>query len=87
MLVAYGLDRIAPLGVRRLAAAADGADAFELRCQLREHLVGYLRDHHPYALPRLPVAPAPGSSRDAGAVADVPPSAQEPPARPGTPGA
>ncbi|MBD0671820.1 mechanosensitive ion channel family protein [Streptomyces sp. CBMA156] len=47
--------------VRVLATAANGADAFELRCQLREHLVGYLRDEHPYALPRLPVAPAPGT--------------------------
>ncbi|MFJ9457803.1 mechanosensitive ion channel family protein [Kitasatospora sp. NPDC101447] len=46
--------------VRVLATAANGADAFELRCELREHLVGFLRDHHPYALPRLPVAQAPG---------------------------
>ncbi|MEU9042940.1 MULTISPECIES: mechanosensitive ion channel family protein [unclassified Kitasatospora] len=46
--------------VRVLATAANGADAFELRCELREHLVGFLRDHHPYALPRLSVAQAPG---------------------------
>ncbi|MFD5465850.1 mechanosensitive ion channel family protein [Kitasatospora sp. NPDC127059] len=45
--------------VRVLATAADGSDAFELRCRLREHLIGYLRDQHPYALPRLPVAEAP----------------------------
>ncbi|MFH9352470.1 mechanosensitive ion channel family protein [Kitasatospora sp. NPDC017646] len=47
--------------VRVLATAANGSDAFELRCRLREHLIGYLRDQHPYALPRIPVAEAPGA--------------------------
>ncbi|PYC69147.1 mechanosensitive ion channel protein [Streptomyces tateyamensis] len=42
--------------VRALATAADGADAFELRCQLREHLIGYLCENHPDALPRVTVA-------------------------------
>ncbi|MFJ8623520.1 mechanosensitive ion channel family protein [Kitasatospora sp. NPDC093550] len=51
--------------VRVLATAANGADAFELRCELREHLVGFLRDHHPYALPRLSVTQAPGQHPDA----------------------
>ncbi|MGW1176994.1 mechanosensitive ion channel family protein [Kitasatospora sp. NPDC002543] len=68
--------------VRVLATAADGADAFELRCQLREHLIGYLRDHHPYALPRLPVAPAPGSHPDTGAFPDTGAVTDQPPAPP-----
>ncbi|HJD84672.1 mechanosensitive ion channel domain-containing protein [Kitasatospora aureofaciens] len=45
--------------VRVLATAANGSDAFELRCRLREHLIDYLREEHPYALPRIPVAEAP----------------------------
>ncbi|MFC8719337.1 mechanosensitive ion channel family protein [Kitasatospora sp. NPDC057198] len=48
------------LVVRALATAANAGDAFELRCDLREHLVGFLREHHPYALPRIAVATAPG---------------------------
>jgi small-conductance mechanosensitive channel len=34
------------------ASAADGASAWDLRCDLREGLIGYLRDHHPQWLPR-----------------------------------
>ncbi|MEU8154532.1 mechanosensitive ion channel domain-containing protein [Micromonospora sp. NPDC048986] len=34
------------------ASAADGASAWDLRCDLREGLVSYLRDHHPQWLPR-----------------------------------
>ncbi|WP_328653315.1 mechanosensitive ion channel family protein [Micromonospora sp. NBC_00330] len=34
------------------ASAADGASAWDLRCDLREGLVRYLRDHHPQWLPR-----------------------------------
>ncbi|TQJ21359.1 small-conductance mechanosensitive channel [Micromonospora sp. A202] len=34
------------------ASAADGASAWDLRCDLREGLVAYLRDHHPQWLPR-----------------------------------
>ncbi|MEV4119694.1 mechanosensitive ion channel domain-containing protein [Micromonospora sp. NPDC049645] len=34
------------------ASAADGASAWDLRCDLREGLVGYLRDHQPQWLPR-----------------------------------
>ncbi|WP_405359422.1 mechanosensitive ion channel family protein [Kitasatospora sp. NBC_00085] len=50
--------------VRALMTAADADDAFELRCQVREHLLAYLVERHPAALPRLPVAPAPGSGND-----------------------
>ncbi|TYB95068.1 mechanosensitive ion channel [Micromonospora sp. WP24] len=34
------------------ASAADGASAWDLRCDLREGLVRYLRDQHPQWLPR-----------------------------------
>ncbi|MGC4835103.1 mechanosensitive ion channel family protein [Micromonospora vinacea] len=34
------------------ASAADGASAWDLRCDLREGLVGYLRECHPQWLPR-----------------------------------
>ncbi|WP_051466492.1 mechanosensitive ion channel family protein [Actinomadura oligospora] len=39
--------------MRALMSAADSASAWDLRCDVREHLIGYLRDHHPEALPRL----------------------------------
>ncbi|MFD5087181.1 mechanosensitive ion channel family protein [Kitasatospora sp. NPDC058406] len=42
--------------VRALMTAADADRAFELRCAVREHLVAFLRDRHPYALPRVTVA-------------------------------
>ncbi|SBT67267.1 Small-conductance mechanosensitive channel [Micromonospora sediminicola] len=34
------------------ASAADGPSAWDLRCDVREGLIGYLRDHHPEWLPR-----------------------------------
>ncbi|MGW6913335.1 mechanosensitive ion channel family protein [Kitasatospora sp. NPDC054939] len=67
--------------VRALATAANAEDAFELRCQLREHLVGYLRDHHAYALPRVSVDWQPGSGRPTGP-ADRPREHVERPDRP-----
>ncbi|MCP2341198.1 mechanosensitive ion channel family protein [Actinomadura rupiterrae] len=39
--------------MRALMSAADSASAWDLRCDAREHLVRYLRDHHPEALPRF----------------------------------
>ncbi len=38
--------------VRPLVSAADGSKLWDLRCAVREHLVGWLREHHPHALPR-----------------------------------
>ncbi|MFE0461589.1 mechanosensitive ion channel family protein [Kitasatospora sp. NPDC058965] len=52
------------LVVRVLATAANGSDAFELRCQLREHLIGYLCEQHPDALPRVAVMEVPGPRAD-----------------------
>jgi small-conductance mechanosensitive channel len=45
--------------IRALATAKDSADAFVLRCALREILLDWLRREHPYALPRINTAPAP----------------------------
>ncbi|MQY08490.1 mechanosensitive ion channel family protein [Actinomadura macrotermitis] len=39
--------------LRALMSAPDSASAWDLRCDIREHLVGYIRDHYPQALPRL----------------------------------
>jgi small-conductance mechanosensitive channel len=41
--------------LRALASAASASDTWNLRCDLREHLVRYLRDHYPSALPRARV--------------------------------
>ncbi len=39
--------------IRLLMSAASSPDAWELRCQVREHMIGYLQRHHPESLPRL----------------------------------
>lgn len=39
--------------VRVLISAANSGDAFDLRCIIREELVGFLRDNYPEALPRV----------------------------------
>ncbi|MFI9270833.1 mechanosensitive ion channel family protein [Kitasatospora sp. NPDC052896] len=49
--------------VRALMTARDGGDAFNLRCYIREELIAYLRERHPYALPRIGLAPAPDGGR------------------------
>lgn len=41
--------------VRVLASAADAPTAFDLRCELREGLIGYLQAEHPGALPHVRV--------------------------------
>lgn len=45
------------LQVRALVSARDSGTAWDLRCEVREKLVAYIRDHHPEALPRLRVDP------------------------------
>lgn len=45
--------------VRALATARNPDDVWSLRCQIREEMVTWLREEHPYALPRIPTAPAP----------------------------
>ncbi len=55
--------------VRALATAKDADDVWTLRCTIREALLEWLRHEHPYALPRINTAPAPGldSAPDRGA--------------------
>ncbi|MFC9331390.1 mechanosensitive ion channel family protein [Kitasatospora sp. NPDC057015] len=48
------------LVVRLLMTARSGEDAFELRCWAREELIGYLREQHPHALPKVALAAAAG---------------------------
>jgi len=42
--------------LRVLVSAGDSSSAWNLRCEVREKLVGYLRDRHPEALPRIRAA-------------------------------
>ncbi|GHF31623.1 mechanosensitive ion channel protein [Streptomyces mashuensis] len=46
--------------VRALVTAKDADDIWTLRCVVREELLAWLRREHPYALPRVNTAPAPG---------------------------
>ncbi|MCM2428987.1 mechanosensitive ion channel family protein [Streptomyces sp. RKAG337] len=46
--------------VRALVTAKDADDIFTVRCVVREQLLEWVRREHPYALPRLNTAPAPG---------------------------
>ncbi|KAB2349159.1 mechanosensitive ion channel [Actinomadura rudentiformis] len=39
--------------VRALMSAADSASAWDLRCDVREHLVRHIRENHPHALPKF----------------------------------
>ncbi|GHE32796.1 mechanosensitive ion channel protein MscS [Streptosporangium violaceochromogenes] len=43
------------LELRALMSAADSASAFDLKCDMREHLVTFIREKHPDALPRFRV--------------------------------
>ncbi|WP_329595415.1 mechanosensitive ion channel family protein [Streptomyces sp. NBC_01362] len=44
--------------VRAVVTAKDSGDIWTVRCAVREQLIGWLRDHHPYALPKVTTAPA-----------------------------
>ncbi|ALU87288.1 mechanosensitive ion channel protein [Herbaspirillum rubrisubalbicans M1] len=39
--------------VRLLVSARDSGSAFDLRCQIREHMISFIATHYPDALPRL----------------------------------
>lgn len=39
--------------LRAMMSAHDSASAYDLRCDVREHLISYLREKHPGALPRF----------------------------------
>ncbi|ADI11013.1 hypothetical protein SBI_07893 [Streptomyces bingchenggensis BCW-1] len=42
--------------VRALVTARDADDAWTVRCEVREQMITWLREHHPYALPRITTA-------------------------------
>ncbi|RKN06094.1 mechanosensitive ion channel family protein [Streptomyces radicis] len=52
--------------VRAAMSARNADDAWTLRCAVREELIAWLRDTHPYALPRVATSPAavPPAPRD-----------------------
>jgi hypothetical protein len=39
--------------VRVLASAGSGGQAWDLRCEIREKLIAWIRDNHPESLPRV----------------------------------
>jgi small-conductance mechanosensitive channel len=69
--------------VRPLVSAADGSDAWDLRCAVREHLVEWVRTRYPQALPRMRTEWAGGEwAGGAGTVAGGVPGGGVPPAIP-----
>ena len=54
--------------VRVLASTADAASSWDLRCEVREQLIAFLRDKHPQALPRALAVASPPSSDPAGVI-------------------
>jgi small-conductance mechanosensitive channel len=54
--------------LRALVSASSSSNAWDLRCAVREHLVAYLRDRYPSALPRtrleMPAKPLVGEADD-----------------------
>ena len=54
--------------VRAMVSAADADAIWTLRCELREFLIGHLRDHHNGALPRIRFAPFGAGSLELGGV-------------------
>jgi small-conductance mechanosensitive channel len=58
--------------LRALMSAADSGKLWDLRCHVREQLIGFLQKHHPDSLPRLraelsPLAPSAPSTAPTGA--------------------
>jgi hypothetical protein len=43
--------------LRVIASAKNAPELWNLRCEIREKLVAYIRDHHPEALPALRMQP------------------------------
>ncbi|MGP3981325.1 mechanosensitive ion channel family protein [Streptomyces sp. KR80] len=54
--------------VRALVTARDADAVWTVRCEVRERMIAWLRDEHPYALPRIATAyaPVPASPQDQG---------------------
>lgn len=58
--VTEATDRVIQL--RALASAYDASSAWDLRCYLREHLIGFVQREYPHSLPRLRIAEAEADS-------------------------
>jgi small-conductance mechanosensitive channel len=54
------------LELRALASAADASKAWDLRCEVREKLVGFLRERYPETLPQVRVAWTPATAGQGG---------------------
>jgi small-conductance mechanosensitive channel len=52
--------RESTIELRALVSARTAGDAFNLRCEVREQLIGFLQNEHPTALPRMRRTPADG---------------------------
>ncbi|MGC5010526.1 mechanosensitive ion channel family protein [Streptosporangium sp. DT93] len=50
------------LELRALMSASDSASAWDLKCDIREHLVAFVRDRYPESLPRFRVDTPPASA-------------------------
>ncbi|MFE1576151.1 mechanosensitive ion channel family protein [Streptomyces fradiae] len=50
--------------VRAVVTARNADDVWTLRCEVREQLIAWLYEHHPYALPRVATTTAPDRDRD-----------------------
>lgn len=64
--------------LRALMTAADSPTAWDLRCEIREHLIAFLQREHPDALPRTRSVWLEGESDSAGAGRSVPEQADLP---------
>jgi hypothetical protein len=51
--------------LRILASAANADDAWNIRCEIREKLIAYLQEHHPWALPKIRTTLEGGAPADA----------------------
>lgn len=52
--------------IRAVVTAKDADDVWTVRCAVRERMIAWLVEHHPYALPRVTTAEAaPGPSGSA----------------------
>jgi small-conductance mechanosensitive channel len=61
------------LQVRAVVTAKDADDVWTVRCTVREQLVAWLAEEHPYALPRIAVSDAVPAPRDGRSLLDAPP--------------
>ncbi|WP_230420604.1 mechanosensitive ion channel family protein [Actinomadura soli] len=57
ILQAVGVQPNGLVTIRAMMSAADSASTWDLRCDVREHLISHIRDRYPEALPRFRVEP------------------------------